>query len=150
MSLGAPLSLTTHVGPVTQSGSSLFLLPLPDKGIEEDGASAQVGARGTGRGGRAPGHPPARTVQTTARSPPAVPAQGCRVRRRPCWPRCRPQPHARPLPAEFSTLQAVQASMILSTTLCCVSFLVFLLQLFRLRQGERFVLTSIIQLMSCE
>ncbi|XP_062036334.1 epithelial membrane protein 2 [Lepus europaeus] len=50
---------------------------------------------------------------------------------------------------EFSTLQAVQASMILSTTLCCVSFLVFLLQLFRLRQGERFVLTSIIQLMSC-
>ncbi|XP_058536963.1 epithelial membrane protein 2 [Ochotona princeps] len=50
---------------------------------------------------------------------------------------------------EFSTLRAVQATMILSTILCCISFLVFLLQLFRLKQGERFVLTSIIQLMSC-
>ncbi|XP_054991616.1 epithelial membrane protein 2 [Sorex araneus] len=49
----------------------------------------------------------------------------------------------------YSTLQAVQASMILATILCCVAFLIFLLQLFRLKQGERFVLTSLIQLMSC-
>ncbi|XP_006096392.1 epithelial membrane protein 2 [Myotis lucifugus] len=51
--------------------------------------------------------------------------------------------------AYYSTMQAVQASMILSTILCCIAFLIFLLQLFRLKQGERFVLTSIIQLMSC-
>ncbi|KAL2766463.1 epithelial membrane protein 2 precursor [Daubentonia madagascariensis] len=49
----------------------------------------------------------------------------------------------------YTTLQAVQATMILSTILCCIAFLIFLLQLFRLKQGERFVLTSIIQLMSC-
>ncbi|XP_071067470.1 epithelial membrane protein 2 isoform X2 [Dasypus novemcinctus] len=55
---------------------------------------------------------------------------------------------ARPSP-DYSTLQAVQASMILATVLCCVAFFIFLLQLFRLKQGERFVLTSIIQLMSC-
>uniref|UniRef100_A0A8D1QDT0 Epithelial membrane protein 2 n=1 Tax=Sus scrofa TaxID=9823 RepID=A0A8D1QDT0_PIG len=51
---------------------------------------------------------------------------------------------------EFSTVQAVQATMILSTILCCIAFLIFVLQLFRLKQGERFVLTSIIQLMSCK
>nr|XP_058894430.1 epithelial membrane protein 2 isoform X2 [Kogia breviceps] len=50
---------------------------------------------------------------------------------------------------EFSTVQAVQATMILSTILCCIAFLIFVLQLFRLKQGERFVLTSVIQLMSC-
>ncbi|XP_003800968.1 epithelial membrane protein 2 [Otolemur garnettii] len=50
----------------------------------------------------------------------------------------------------YPTLQAVQATMILSTILCCMAFLIFLLQLFRLKQGERFVLTSIIQLMSCK
>ncbi|KAM6155037.1 epithelial membrane protein 2 [Rhynchocyon petersi] len=50
---------------------------------------------------------------------------------------------------EFTTLQAIQATMILSTILCCIAFLIFLLQLFRLKQGDRFVLTSIIQLMSC-
>ncbi|XP_049758917.1 epithelial membrane protein 2 [Elephas maximus indicus] len=50
---------------------------------------------------------------------------------------------------EYATLQAVQATMILSTILCCIAFLIFVLQLFRLKQGERFVLTSIIQLMSC-
>ncbi|XP_030654239.1 epithelial membrane protein 2 [Nomascus leucogenys] len=50
---------------------------------------------------------------------------------------------------EYSTLQAVQATMILSTILCCIAFFIFVLQLFRLKQGERFVLTSIIQLMSC-
>lgn len=51
--------------------------------------------------------------------------------------------------AEFPAIQAVQATMILSTILCCVAFFVFVLQLFRLKQGERFVLTSIIQLLSC-
>ncbi|CAK6444700.1 unnamed protein product [Pipistrellus nathusii] len=51
--------------------------------------------------------------------------------------------------SHYSTMQAVQASMILSTILCCIAFFIFLLQLFRLKQGERFVLTSIIQLMSC-
>ncbi|XP_008069904.1 epithelial membrane protein 2 [Carlito syrichta] len=50
---------------------------------------------------------------------------------------------------DYATLQAVQATMILSTILCCIAFLIFVLQLFRLKQGERFVLTSIIQLMSC-
>ncbi|XP_006895275.1 PREDICTED: epithelial membrane protein 2 [Elephantulus edwardii] len=50
---------------------------------------------------------------------------------------------------EFTTLQAIQATMILSTILCCIAFLIFLLQLFRLKQGDRFVLTSIIQLLSC-
>lgn len=52
--------------------------------------------------------------------------------------------------AEYQSIQAVQAAMILSTIFCCVAFLVFILQLFRLKQGERFVLTSIIQLLSCE
>lgn len=52
--------------------------------------------------------------------------------------------------AEYQSIQAVQAAMILSTILCCVAFLVFILQLFRLKQGERFVLTSVIQLLSCE
>lgn len=51
--------------------------------------------------------------------------------------------------ADYSTMQAVQASMILSTVLCCIAFFIFLLQLFRLKQGERFVLTAIIQLMAC-
>lgn len=49
----------------------------------------------------------------------------------------------------YTTLQAVQATMILSTILCCIAFFIFVLQLFRLKQGERFVLTSIIQLLSC-
>lgn len=53
-------------------------------------------------------------------------------------------------PTDYSTMQAVQATMILSTILCCIAFLIFLLQLFRLKQGERFVLTSIIQLLSCK
>ncbi|XP_074866941.1 epithelial membrane protein 2 [Carettochelys insculpta] len=51
--------------------------------------------------------------------------------------------------SEYQSVQAVQATMILSTILCCVAFLVFILQLFRLKQGERFVLTSTIQLLSC-
>lgn len=40
--------------------------------------------------------------------------------------------------------------MIFSTILCCIAFFIFLLQLFRLKQGERFLLTATIQLMSCE
>lgn len=47
-------------------------------------------------------------------------------------------------------LQTVQAAMILATILCCVDFFVFILQLFRLKQGERFVFTAIIQLLSGE
>ncbi|KAJ7983382.1 hypothetical protein DPEC_G00379440, partial [Dallia pectoralis] len=45
-------------------------------------------------------------------------------------------------------LQAVQATMILATILCWMGFFVFVLQLFRLKQGERFVFTAIIQLLS--
>lgn len=45
-------------------------------------------------------------------------------------------------------LQAVQATMILATILCCVSFFVFILQLFKLQQGERFIFTAIIQLLA--
>ncbi|XP_028843480.1 epithelial membrane protein 2 [Denticeps clupeoides] len=44
-------------------------------------------------------------------------------------------------------LQAVQATMILSTILSCVGFFVFILQLFRLKQGERFVFSAVIQLL---
>lgn len=59
-------------------------------------------------------------------------------------------PVLRCVPTDYATMQAVQATMILSTILCCIAFLIFLLQLFRLKQGERFVLTSIIQLLSCK
>ncbi|XP_053300078.1 epithelial membrane protein 2 [Pleuronectes platessa] len=45
-------------------------------------------------------------------------------------------------------LQAVQATMILATILCCVSFFVFILQLFRIQQGERFIFTAVIQLLA--
>uniref|UniRef100_A0A8C4IT29 Epithelial membrane protein 2 n=1 Tax=Dicentrarchus labrax TaxID=13489 RepID=A0A8C4IT29_DICLA len=51
-------------------------------------------------------------------------------------------------PVENTYLQAVQATMILATILCCVSFFVFILQLFRLQQGERFIFTAIIQLLA--
>lgn len=50
--------------------------------------------------------------------------------------------------ANGAFLQTVQATMILATILCCVSFFVFILQLFRLKQGERFVFTAIIQLLA--
>ncbi|KAM7372230.1 hypothetical protein PAMP_009412 [Pampus punctatissimus] len=50
--------------------------------------------------------------------------------------------------ADAAYLQAVQATMILASILCCVSFFVFILQLFRLQQGERFIFTAIIQLLS--
>ncbi|XP_053326400.1 epithelial membrane protein 2 [Spea bombifrons] len=49
----------------------------------------------------------------------------------------------------FQALQAIQATMVLSTILCCIGLLSFVLQLFRLKQGERFVLTAVIQLLSC-
>ncbi|KAF7461232.1 epithelial membrane protein 2 [Marmota monax] len=49
----------------------------------------------------------------------------------------------------YATLQAVQASMTLSSALCCMAFFIFMLQLFRLKQGARFVLTATIQLLSC-
>ncbi|XP_075035922.1 epithelial membrane protein 2 [Mixophyes fleayi] len=49
----------------------------------------------------------------------------------------------------FQAIQAIQATMILSTILCCIGLLSFVLQLFRLKQGERFVLTAIIQMLSC-
>ncbi|XP_010779509.1 epithelial membrane protein 2 [Notothenia coriiceps] len=45
-------------------------------------------------------------------------------------------------------LQTIQATMILATILCCVSFFVFILQLFKLQQGERFIFTAIIQLLA--
>ncbi|XP_040295347.1 epithelial membrane protein 2 [Bufo bufo] len=49
----------------------------------------------------------------------------------------------------FQAIQAIQATMILSTILCCIGLLSFVLQLFRLKQGERFVFTAIIQMLSC-
>lgn len=50
--------------------------------------------------------------------------------------------------SDAAYLQIIQATMILATILCCVGFFVFILQLFRLKQGERFVFTAIIQLLS--
>ncbi|KAK7174934.1 hypothetical protein R3I93_001977 [Phoxinus phoxinus] len=50
--------------------------------------------------------------------------------------------------SDAAYLQIVQATMILATILSCVGFFVFILQLFRLKQGERFVFTAIIQLLS--
>uniref|UniRef100_A0A8C6SA59 Epithelial membrane protein 2 n=1 Tax=Neogobius melanostomus TaxID=47308 RepID=A0A8C6SA59_9GOBI len=38
--------------------------------------------------------------------------------------------------------------MILAKILCCVRFIVVILQLFRLKQGERFIFTAIIQLLA--
>ncbi|KAM4025775.1 epithelial membrane protein 2 isoform 1-T2 [Anomaloglossus baeobatrachus] len=49
----------------------------------------------------------------------------------------------------FQAIQTIQATMILATILCCIGLLSFVLQLFRLKQGERFVLTAIIQMLSC-
>ncbi|XP_072838773.1 epithelial membrane protein 2 [Pogona vitticeps] len=51
--------------------------------------------------------------------------------------------------SDYEAIQAIQATMILSTILCCAAFFVFIVQLFRLKQGERFILTSILQLLSC-
>ncbi|XP_017272005.1 epithelial membrane protein 2 [Kryptolebias marmoratus] len=49
---------------------------------------------------------------------------------------------------EEAPLQAVQATIILATILCCVSFFVFILQLFSIKQGERFIFTAVIQLLA--
>uniref|UniRef100_A0A1A8G3E1 Epithelial membrane protein 2 n=1 Tax=Nothobranchius korthausae TaxID=1143690 RepID=A0A1A8G3E1_9TELE len=49
---------------------------------------------------------------------------------------------------EAAYLQAVQATIILATILCCISFFIFLLQLFSIKQGERFIFTAIIQLLA--
>lgn len=49
----------------------------------------------------------------------------------------------------FQAIQTIQATMVLSTILCCIGLLSFVLQLFRLKQGERFVFTAIIQMLSC-
>ncbi|XP_056389910.1 epithelial membrane protein 2 [Hyla sarda] len=49
----------------------------------------------------------------------------------------------------FQAIQTIQATMILATILCCIGLLSFVLQLFRLKQGERFVFTAIIQFLSC-
>ncbi|CAN2391130.1 T cell mediated cytotoxicity, partial [Pristimantis euphronides] len=49
----------------------------------------------------------------------------------------------------FQAIQTIQATMILATILCCLGFFSFVLQLFRLKQGERFVFTAIIQMLSC-
>ncbi|KAM4698787.1 epithelial membrane protein 2 isoform 1-T2 [Rhinophrynus dorsalis] len=50
---------------------------------------------------------------------------------------------------EFKAIQTIQATMILATILCCIGLFSFVLQLFRLKQGERFVFTAIIQMLSC-
>ncbi|XP_053550875.1 epithelial membrane protein 2 [Bombina bombina] len=49
----------------------------------------------------------------------------------------------------FQAIQTIQATMILATILCCIGLFSFVLQLFRLKKGERFVLTAIIQMLSC-
>ncbi|KAM9305023.1 epithelial membrane protein 2 [Gastrophryne carolinensis] len=49
----------------------------------------------------------------------------------------------------IQAIQAIQATMILSTILCCIGLMSFVLQLFRLKQGERFVFTAVIQMLSC-
>lgn len=59
---------------------------------------------------------------------------------------CMDIPNSASIKAGF--LQTVQATMILATILCCVGLFVFILQLFRLKKGERFVFTAIIQLLS--
>ncbi|XP_077173127.1 epithelial membrane protein 2 [Paroedura picta] len=50
---------------------------------------------------------------------------------------------------DYPAIQTMQATMILATIFCCLAFCAFILQLFRLKQGERFVLTSGMQLLSC-
>ncbi|XP_060116443.1 epithelial membrane protein 2 [Heteronotia binoei] len=50
---------------------------------------------------------------------------------------------------DYQAIQAMQATMILATIFCCLAFFTFILQLFRLKQGERFIHTSVLQLISC-
>ncbi|XP_031718167.1 epithelial membrane protein 2 [Anarrhichthys ocellatus] len=63
-----------------------------------------------------------------------------------CNSTCYPVENSHTVDAAF--LQTVQATMILATILCCVSFFVFILQLFKLQQGDRFVFTAIIELLA--
>ncbi|XP_029015612.1 epithelial membrane protein 2 [Betta splendens] len=63
-----------------------------------------------------------------------------------CNATCHPLANSHTAAATY--LQVIQAAMILGTILCCVSFFVFILQLFRLKQGERFVFSAIIQLLA--
>ncbi|XP_006007494.1 epithelial membrane protein 2 [Latimeria chalumnae] len=66
------------------------------------------------------------------------------------WTRCVPKNSSCvPLPESYgSYIQAIQATMILSTILCCIAFFIFILQLFRLKQGDRFIFVAIFQLLS--
>lgn len=133
--------------------SGWFLLHFPDKDVGDHLVNCTNGHWREGVSGRLLGCPCAHSVQMKAWCPFAS--------HHPCSGAVTVHPRGPgglwssvlsscPFPTEFSTVQAVQATMILSTILCCIAFLIFVLQLFRLKQGERFVLTSIIQLMSCK
>ncbi|XP_034395730.1 epithelial membrane protein 2 [Cyclopterus lumpus] len=50
--------------------------------------------------------------------------------------------------AAAAYLQTVQATMILAIILCCVSLFIFILQLFKLEQGDRFIFTAVIELLA--
>uniref|UniRef100_A0A3P9KP68 Epithelial membrane protein 2 n=1 Tax=Oryzias latipes TaxID=8090 RepID=A0A3P9KP68_ORYLA len=63
-----------------------------------------------------------------------------------CNSTCYPMENSHTVEAAY--LQVVQATMILSTILCCISFFTFILQLFRIKQGERFIFTAIIELLA--
>ncbi|KAM8844842.1 epithelial membrane protein 2 isoform 1-T2 [Spinachia spinachia] len=63
-----------------------------------------------------------------------------------CNSTCYPVENSHTVKAAY--LQTVQATMILATILCCVSFFIFILQLFRLQQGERFVFTAVVELLA--
>ncbi|XP_055507724.1 epithelial membrane protein 2 [Leucoraja erinacea] len=45
-------------------------------------------------------------------------------------------------------IKAIQATMSLSVIFCCLSFIVFVVQLFRLQKGQRFFIAGTLQLLS--
>ncbi|XP_062915284.1 epithelial membrane protein 2 [Mobula hypostoma] len=45
-------------------------------------------------------------------------------------------------------IKAIQATMCLSVIFCCISFVVFVVQLFRLQKGQRFYIAGTLQLLS--
>ncbi|XP_069763044.1 epithelial membrane protein 2 [Narcine bancroftii] len=45
-------------------------------------------------------------------------------------------------------IKAIQATMCLSVIFCCISFIVFVVQLFRLQKGQRFFIAGTCQLLS--
>ncbi|XP_078415153.1 epithelial membrane protein 2 [Cetorhinus maximus] len=45
-------------------------------------------------------------------------------------------------------IKAIQATMCLSVIFCCISFVVFVVQLFRLQKGQRFFIAGSLQLLS--